>query len=283
MDQECLRRCQLVQLEIANEIKRICESNCIHYSLIAGSMLGAVRHKGFIPWDDDLDIGMARKDFEKFIDIASKELKEDFFLQTWDTDNNFALPIAKIRKKHTRYVERNSSNVKINDGIYIDIFPFDNVPDNKMAYILQKYKSKILLHLLLNKNGYDYLKDSSGYKIILGRILRIISGLFSLDFLHEKMKKCMDKYNRVVTRRMVTFAGANRYEKETIQRTWLDNTMKAAFENTEFEISQDWQAYLEHFYGDFMTPPSIEHRFDGHSIILVEFENGDKWESTNTI
>ena len=105
MDRETLRQVQLDQLEIAKDIKRVCEENGIRYHLAFGSLLGAVRHKGFIPWDDDMDFGMLREDYERFLEIAPKKLKDEFFLQTWHTDPYYPLAFAKVRKKGTVFQE----------------------------------------------------------------------------------------------------------------------------------------------------------------------------------
>ena len=113
-------------LDLMITLDGICRKENISYSLHGGTLLGAVRENGFIPWDDDMDIGMLRADYEKFLNVAKEKLNKKYFLQTWDTDEKFALPFAKIRLNGTKYIEHNSKNVDIHNGIYIDIFPYDN-------------------------------------------------------------------------------------------------------------------------------------------------------------
>lgn len=122
MERELLRKVQLTQLEIAKEIRRVCEENDIPYFLTCGTLLGAVRHQGFIPWDDDMDVGMLRENYEKFCRIAPEKLKPEYCWQSWYTDPNYALPFGKVRKRGTLYLEAKSHRLEEN-GFYVDIFP----------------------------------------------------------------------------------------------------------------------------------------------------------------
>ena len=101
----------MIQLEMLKEVKRICEEHDIKYFLDSGTLLGAIRHKGFIPWDDDLDVAFIREEYNKFLNVASKELDNRFFLQTWNNDNEYALPFSKIRMNNTKFVENNSKYI----------------------------------------------------------------------------------------------------------------------------------------------------------------------------
>jgi lipopolysaccharide cholinephosphotransferase len=270
-----LRKCQLLQLDIAKEVKRLCDENDIKYFLNAGTLLGAIRHDGFIPWDDDMDIGMLRADYEKFLNVAKEKLNKKYFLQTWDTDEKFALPFAKIRLNGTKYIEHNSKNVDIHNGIYIDIFPYDNVSDDIKGYKKQKLISKIFIHLLLNKSGYEYVNEDSTIKKLVCIFLKMISRFLSYDCLHKGLNNCMGKYNSRETNSVVTFGGASSFEKETLLKSWLENTVEHKFEDTDFSVPEKWQEYLTHFYGDYMTPPPIEQRYIGHSIVDCDFGDID--------
>ena len=129
MDKETLRKVQLAQLEIAKEFKRICDENQLQYFMDSGTLLGAVRHKGFIPWDDDMDFGMMRDQYEKFLSVAPDILGEKFFIQTWSSDENYPYAFCKIGKKDTVYRESVSQKSKMHHELYIDIFPYDVYPE----------------------------------------------------------------------------------------------------------------------------------------------------------
>ena len=112
MDAETLRKVHMVEKEILDEVVRVCDKNNISYFLMAGTLLGAVRHKGFIPWDDDIDVGMTYDNFKRFIEIAPRELNDKYFLQTWKNDNEYPFAAAKVRKKGTLFAEVAAKNTK---------------------------------------------------------------------------------------------------------------------------------------------------------------------------
>ena len=150
MEQEVLRKVRQTQLEIAREIRRVCQENDISCFLAHGTFLGAVRHGGFIPWDDDMDMGMLRSDYEKFCRIAPEKLKPEFCLQTWYTEPNYGLPFGKVMKRNTLYLENKKTRRLENNGIYVDIFPYDYAPEdvqerNRLtASLLSIYRVKLM-------------------------------------------------------------------------------------------------------------------------------------------
>ena len=153
METQILRRVQLEQLEILKEIDRVCRENEIKYFLDSGTLIGAVRHEGFIPWDDDIDIGMLREDYEKFSKLAPKHLNKSYLWQSWKNDSSYALPFGKVRKRNTVYIEEKSGITK-NCGFYVDVFPFDYAPRTKKERTKLVNKRVFWARCLLMKHGY---------------------------------------------------------------------------------------------------------------------------------
>ena len=134
LDTKTLRKLQLTELELMIEVDRICRKSNIKYSLDGGTLLGAVRHDGFIPWDDDADIMMSRTEYDKFYDACKNELnKEKFFLQEFRTDPEYRWGYSKMRKNGTVFLRKGQEHVKCHTGVCIDIFIFDEVPDNYVS------------------------------------------------------------------------------------------------------------------------------------------------------
>lgn len=267
-----LEKVHIIQLQMALEVKRICQKHDIKYTIIAGTLLGAVRHKGFIPWDDDLDIGMIRSDYERFIEVCKQELSDIYFLQTWETDSGFALPIAKLRKNGTRFVEKNSSDANLHSGIYIDIFPFDNVPKASIRRLLQDRSTYLLKRMLLIRLHYKLWEDNEFFKKMLYKMLGILSRILTLNQIKNILYKTMTANNSKDSIKRVTFGGAYGYKKESICKDWLENLTEIDFENVKLSAPVYHEEYLTYFYGDYMTPPPENKRFNRHNITEVSLE-----------
>lgn len=269
---EDLRHLQMLQLKIACEVKRICEKNNIQYFLEAGSCLGAVRHNGFIPWDDDLDMGMLRKEYDRFIKACETDLSDEFFLQTNDTDENFGYVFAKIRLKGTHFTEKIANESGSGDGIYIDIFPYDKVPDDekmrqKTGYMVRYYS--LLLRIRCKYKPWIY---NGGMKEwIKYAPFRVLSLFYSRKDLVEKINSIMKKYNDTSMKR-VTLCDNLSYNKTVYDAENIENLVPHEFEGQVFNIPEDYDRYLTATYGaDYMTPPPEDKRGSTHKIMKVDF------------
>ena len=149
-----VRDLQLVVLDIMDEVHRVCVKNDIKYALIAGSALGIVNYKGFIPWDDDIDVCIEKKDWSRFIEAMQKDLKDDYYFQCFETDKryNVLIPSMKVRKKNTCIEEVNfllKNRCKSGDGIFVDVVIYDNIADNKWIDEYNRTKVKLLMPIMV--------------------------------------------------------------------------------------------------------------------------------------
>lgn len=265
-----LKRLQACELLIAKEIKRICEINNIKYFMIAGSTLGAIRHQGFIPWDDDMDFGMERAEYERFCRVCKKDLHTEFELQTWDTDAEYPFSFGKIRLKGTHIKEKFSCSGNAHDGIFVDIFPFDNIPDNPKKQNSQKRAYYFYKRALWIKKGYGInIKEQSFKQSIKYNLFKTICFLIPYNCLKNRFSSIMQKYNQISTKQL-TIDGAYSFERNSIKREWIERIIEYPFENDVFPSFQDYDLVLRNMYGDYMTLPNINSRHN-HDILEVDF------------
>lgn len=248
---ENLKSHQRMMYEMLKEVDCICRKNQISYMLFAGTMLGAVRHKGFIPWDDDLDILMMRPEYERFLQIAEKDLNlQKYFLQKEFTPH-WPMFFSKLRCNGTACIERYiPKDEHTHMGVYIDIFPCDNLHENKIMRRLQFIASKIVIANSLGKRGY--LTDSRLKK----------AAILASGAMPAKILKRFVEYRKGTKSSMVHtfFGGASQYAKNIYPRSWLSRTKPCRFEDARFPIPVMFDEILTQLYGDYMTPLPEEKR-----------------------
>ena len=269
-----LRKLHNALLYIMDEIDRICELNHINYTLTGGSLIGAIRHKGFIPWDDDMDVAMLRADYDIFVNICKTQLDERFIWQDIHTDLDYPYGFGKLTLKETQYISKGHENEKWQKGIYIDVFPLDNVPDNQFSQRLFAFKNLFYIKLLECKTGFD-IDSKSLLKKIAFFVLFIISKLLTFDYLRQKMEKNMVRYKNKNMNLICNLGGFYGFYKELTFRSYFEETMRAKFEDRKYRIIRDYDIFLRSVYGDYMSMPPVERRHT-HEFVQLDYGKYDE-------
>jgi len=256
---ERLRKLQLVQLLSFLEIRRICDKHNIHYTPIGGTLLGTVRHKGFIPWDDDIDVGMLREEYNKFLEVAKNELRPEFFLQTYETDPNYPEIVARLCVNETTHMLKWKGGADIHHGVFVDIFPYDNSPEHKPSQIYHKFMIKWLRYVTTHKY-FPYGKPTS----IKGKVFLFVVSLPCMLNDKKSVRKLLDKvvqkYNPTPTEYVVRSGSQYPYEKVRIECALMNEFVEMEFEGVKIPVMKGYHEHLSRNYGDYMKLPPIEKR-----------------------
>ena len=254
-----LREIQLGSLEVLKKIKEICEKENIKYFLGYGTLLGAVRHQGFIPWDDDIDIMMPREDYEKFIEycIQNKEDLGYFSLKHYRTCKEYIYPIARFCD--TRYIIEYSNAKDYGLGLFVDIYPLDGIDLNDTKYLRNLKIQQFLIILAGNKN---YVKASSAIKNILKYPLFHIAQYLDIHKLLQKIDKFSQKYNFNNCEYAECVVWGIKYYK-ILQKEYL-NLKLEKFEDGYFYIPENYDIFLREYYGNYMELPPLEKQRPHH-------------------
>ncbi|KRK89986.1 LicD family protein [Lentilactobacillus sunkii] len=262
-----------VELNIFKQFATITKKYHINYIAMGGTMLGAIRHQGFIPWDDDMDVGMLRSDYEHFLKVASEELRgTHYFLQTPWTDQNYALSYAKILDRNTFIEEKNNVN-NARKGIFLDIFPLDKIPDSPA-----RQRRQIVDIRRLDSRIYLKLR----YNVIDNPIRKFQNPLSeeqveSADDFKEQREAIMKMYNsKPALMNVKNLASQYSYEKEILNVDQVNDIVDLPFEDTSIRVPADYQSILTRIYGDYMELPPENARTEKHIVRLItnnqEFE-----------
>jgi lipopolysaccharide cholinephosphotransferase len=223
-----------------------------------------VRHKGFIPWDDDIDVAMPRPDYDKFLKVAQNELPEYVFVQTNATDKEYPLSFAKLRNSNTTFVEKSIKNLNINHGIYIDVFPLDGYPNNiikKYIFIFKKYIYSFRISYLFNLSK---AKRKITAKYLIKKLMKGLSKVLCKDVKTAVQKR--DKLYRQYsyeTSALIANNASPWEQKEVMPREYYGEGVEGVFEGISVKLPENYDAYLSSVYGDYMKLPPVEKR-EGH-------------------
>lgn len=263
---ENLRALQLAELDMLIELDRICRKHQIDYIIDAGTLLGAVRHGGFIPWDDDIDVRMLRPDYDKFCEVCKTELGEQFFLQNHETDMGYRWGYARILKNGTVYRRVGQDKMTARNGVFIDVFPNDNLPESFWAY-----KECTIVSWLCRKILYSEVGVRNGK----GKLRRF--GFFLLNLLpkewgHKGMRYLTNKYRNREAKRVRCFGWGSKEETGGFLKEWNIETKDILFEGLTVRAPRDIEGFLVYSFGeDYMQYPPVEKRKPAHTADYISF------------
>lgn len=260
-------------LGVLNKIMEICEENKIRWFVGYGACIGAIRHKGFIPWDDDIDVCMPRPDYDRFVEICKKIDLGEYELESIDETPNYCHEYVRLNDKNsTMYF---SPEYVYAWGVYVDIFPLDGAADGnveehlksvlfwkKIFYFSRMYYSKDYRRRLLEEGRFR------GYlAIALVSIFRSFFQKVSLNTVDKKLRKYPYEESEYCMFYVDVYGMRN-----AIPKKWVEETIFVPFENIQVRIPKYYDEYLTHIYGDYMTPPPVEKRYDRHDYLFVDLD-----------
>lgn len=266
---EMLLRLHQVELEILCEVDKFCKKNNIPYSLYCGTMLGAIRHKGFIPWDDDIDICMMRSDYNRFINLWEESSNTNYIIQNKKTTPKFTQTFTKIRKNNTTFLQEIENNIDkdYHTGIFIDILPLDRIPNNRFAKII--YTWNLMNYLLFTKEFVP--KKEHGVVKYVSMILLKMTTSKQREKLRVKYLQKITKYNKNKTLSVVS---ANSLDglKHVMPSTIADKYKEVEFENHTFNCYEDTEGVLTAWYDNYMELPPKEQQTWRHKPKYISFD-----------
>lgn len=264
VDKEILRQIQLVQLEMLIEVDRICKKCDIKYNIIAGTLLGAVRHGGYIPWDDDADVALLRPEYEKFRKACKTELDSTrFYFQDHRNTKGYRWGYGKLRRKGTLFLREFQEHMPYEQGIFIDIFPLDGVPDNYFLRTAKNFECFCVRKILWSKVGK--IAEKNYWKRKIYQILDGIPEKVVFRYYHRMIQNAGEKSTRMV--RILMFPTPN--SEYGYYRNWYEKSDNIEFEGFLFSGIKDYDSYLTFKFGNYMKLPSKEQR-KTHPVTKIE-------------
>lgn len=264
-----IKRLHQIQLQMLKCFIELCSRHSLRYFLVGGSCLGSVRHKGFIPWDDDIDVAMPRNDYEAFMTIAQLELPSRYFLQNMKSEPDFPMCFAKLRDSRTTFIEKSLSEFRINHGVYIDIFPLDGYRNTKCFHF------RNLIYGVAISRFFTTVPIKDKKDRLIKRILRKVINLMFNNYyvIRNKQDRLYKKYNYDDSDVVVNYCGAWGIKKEAVFKEYFGTGTVGLFEGVEVILPESWDNYLAHLYGNYMKMPPFNERVCHHHCTTIDFDH----------
>ena len=267
---EVLKRLHEVQVQILKDFVYVCDKYDLKYFAVYGTALGTVRHEGFIPWDDDIDVGMLREDYERFFEVFENELSDKYALLTSEIDERYACTVTHMQKKGTKFISEDSQDLECEKCIFMDIFPYDYVADSKMGQIKQEIMTLFFGKLLfLAGTAYPFIPLKGIAREIAGFVCRVVHCVMTIfkvspRTLYRMYLQYATAYNQKGTRTYVTSFENPRAISNKIRVEDMYPFKKMKFESTEICMPANSHEILCNIYGDYMQLPPEEKRIGHH-------------------
>lgn len=272
-DKKDLARLHGELLDIMAEIIRVCEVCGIPYFIQGGTAIGALFNKGIVPWDDDIDIGMTRADYERFLQLAPQHLRPQYFLEWFGTERNTPFYFAKVKKNGTLFVEEMFRNMDIHHGIFVDIFPYDRIPDNKWLERLHRFRSRFWINCFIGKQiwlwrwcGRCEIDEPLPKSFVGCLAVRAVCSLLSRERIYAKMCRVLGAYNGRDCKRV----NIVRMPKDQIPRADIENPVMMPFGGMTVRAPRNIESYLRHHYPN-LRPELPEEEQINHAPYRLSF------------
>lgn len=272
-----LKKVQKILLGYLLEIDRICKKYDIKYFLAGGTLLGAIRHHGFIPWDDDADVMMLREDYDKFQKVAKKELPEHIFLQLPETEKGNYNPFTKLRINDTMFATEFTGHfMEMHNGIFFDVLSHDKTGNRKWSQKLHLMITMLTRSIVFNKWGNTDIKSGGSHPIIC-KIVDKAKYLVPMRLALWAQNHSLEFFKNRKSSYLYDGMGRN-LKRGSFPARWLEEAIYVDFEGYQFPVPKDYDKYLTYLYGDYMQMIPVSQRRTSHSIVLMDLGSYSDYE-----
>ena len=266
MQELTIKETQQISLEILHTVAEICEEQQIRYALIYGTLIGAVRHHGYIPWDDDVDIMMPRPDYERFLEYMKQHVNNYPNLRVFNREECPKYPYKITRISDDRYTIRMGNEKPVGMGVFIDIYPYDGLGMTKKEAVSYGLKGDRLSSLCYQatRQHFAFETTKSRLRKVIKYPVYLVSRLIGKDFFQNRLQKLagIKDYDRSEYVGCVIWLSWG--EKDIFPRSWFDETIRMPFDKYEFRVPKEYDRVLRHEYGDYMQLPPEKDRVGHH-------------------